>query len=95
MTDREDSFDSVVSAVQPMLEQHGFRRVERMDGLLEPDIRHAGFATGAEAVRLVWDERGGWVWLEALEPEFGGTWGDMLLKLHRELRHHLLTGSIC
>ena len=80
MTDQEDVFERVVSALQPMFDQHDFRRVERMNALLAPAARHAAFVAGQEAVRLVWEESRGSVCLEALEPEFGGTWGDMLLK---------------
>lgn len=75
-----DVFDGVVAAMQPLLHQHGFRRVEGMAAYLAPGTRHAAFASGQEAVRLVWEEGEGYVVLEALEPEFGGIWADMLLR---------------
>jgi hypothetical protein len=87
VTDPLEAFAGVVAELQPLLEQHGFQRAERMDALLAPGTPHAGFAAGIEAVRLVWGdkEKGGYVVLEALEPEYGGTWTDMLLK-HIDLR---------
>lgn len=80
MTHPPDVFDQVVAALQPLLDRHGFAPAQRMDGGLLAGTRHAAFAAGGEAVRLVWEESGGYVVLEALEPEFGGTWTDLLLK---------------
>lgn len=81
MTDPADRFDAIVAALQPLLEQHGFHRAEALDAQLQGyGTRRAAFAAGEEAVRLIWDQPGGYVVLEALEPEFGGTWADMLLK---------------
>jgi hypothetical protein len=80
VTESGDPFGQIVALLKPLLHQHGFQPVERLDAQLAPGTRHAGFALHPEAVRLVWDEGGGFVVLEALEAESGGTWTDMLLR---------------
>lgn len=86
MTAPGDAFERIAAALQPFVHEHGFQRTEKMDALLAPGTRHAGFAAGQEAVRLVWEEGDGYVVLEALEPELGGIWADILLR-RIDLRH--------
>ncbi|HST57300.1 MAG TPA: hypothetical protein VLK84_01355 [Longimicrobium sp.] len=76
-----EALDHIVSALRPLLEQHGFRRAQAMDD--QPAYGgtfRVVFAAGEEAVRFVWDSDGRYIVLEALEPESGGAWTDMLLK---------------
>lgn len=80
MTAPGDVFGQTIAALEPLLDQHGFRRTEGMDAMLAPGARYAAFAADQEAVRLVWEEADGYVVLEALEPELAGTWADILLR---------------
>lgn len=75
-----DPFDRVVSALEPLLQGKGFRRAEALNEQLGPRARHAGFEAGLEAVRVVWEPEGEYVVLEAVEPDFGDSWVDLLVK---------------
>jgi hypothetical protein len=72
--------DHVVFALRPLRERYGFRREQGMDDHQgDRGTFRVAFEAGADAVRFVWDADGGFVVLEALEPDFGDSWMDLEL----------------